>query len=108
MRSNVDIFDRPHAMIGDENVEASEVLHGLGHQGAGGFRILQIAGDWVAGGSATFFGQRFCLRASAAIAEGYFRARGGEHAHGGGADTSRAAGDESNFAGEGKRDGHGD
>ena len=68
--------------------------------------LFRSDGDRMADRCAAFFGQCFRLRTSAAITECNFRACGGEHANGGGANAARTARDESDFARERKRDGH--
>jgi hypothetical protein len=42
-----DVFDRPHPVIGNQNVEAAEVAHGLQHQAASCRGSAQIAGYGV-------------------------------------------------------------
>src|SRR5437660_7393385 len=94
-------------MIGHQNVELPEVPHGLGHQRTGGFRSFQVGSDGMANRRATFFGQRFCLRAGTSITESDFGASGGEHANRGRADSARTTRNQSDSTRQGKRNGHG-
>ncbi len=78
----------------------------LSHQRPRSFRSIQIGSDRVADARATFLGQRISLRPSAAITESNLGARRGEHPHRSRANAARTARNESNFAGERKRNGH--
>src|SRR5580700_10085633 len=94
------VLGRPHPVIGDEDVEASEMLDRLPHQSPSRFSTRQVAGNGVAVGLTAFLGESFGLFAGFLIAENDFRAGCGEEANCGGADTAGASGDESYFVGE--------
>jgi hypothetical protein len=98
----------PDAVVGDEDVEVAEGSDGFGDERCavfGGFeRVLD--GDAV-GRAAERGGEGFGLDLGGAIAESDACASLAEEADGGGADASRASGDEGGAAGEGERDGVG-
>src|SRR5579872_411794 len=82
------------------------MFHGICDEGAGRFRIIQICSDWMADRRATLVRQRVRLRTRAAITERYLRTCGGEHANGSSSNAARAARNESDLAGERKRNWH--
>src|ERR1700693_1484225 len=63
-----DVFGRPDAVIGHENVEASKMLHDFGHQRAGRVWIIKLGGEGMTV-FAAFFGETFGLRLRLLIAE---------------------------------------
>ena len=93
------ILRRPDAVIGDENIEAPEMLDDFSHQRAGRIGIIQLGGECVTV-MAAFFGESFRLRLGLLITERDLRARRAEHTNRGRANSARAASDESYFAGE--------
>ena len=97
---NRDIFDGPHAVIRNQNVESSKPLNGLGDKGPGSLRIVKIRRNRETDLGTTLLGQGVSLRARTSIAEGNFRVGCGEHADRGGPDAARTTRNESNFTGE--------
>lgn len=85
------IFDRPNAVVGDQDVEPSEMLNGFGDQCSARLGAIQIAGDGMAVVCAALFGERLGLAACTPIAESYFRARSREHANRRSADAAGTA-----------------
>jgi hypothetical protein len=82
------ILRGPNAVVGNENVEASEVLDRIGNQSASGIRPVEAAGDGTAARLAAFFRQSIGLRLRLLVAENDLRARCGEHANRGCADAA--------------------
>jgi hypothetical protein len=94
------ILRGPNAVIGNENVEASEVLDRIGDQGASGIRPVEAAGDGTAVRLAAFFRQSIGLRLRLLVAEYDLRTRCGEHTNRSCSDAAGATCDQSYFAGE--------
>jgi len=108
-RSDGGVLGLPDAVVGDENVDAAEVIDGAADEGPAVFRGRKILGEGYALGWAAAFGDElFGSGLSGTVVEGDASSSLAEEADRGRADATGASGDEGDFVFEGERDtGHG-
>src|SRR5690348_15970462 len=92
------VIGRPDAVIGHQNVEASETANGFLDERAGGLKAGEVTGNR---GSllAEFFDEGIGLGLGTLIVEEHAGSSLREETDGGGADAARASGDESDLIG---------
>ena len=82
------IFNRPHSMIRNNDIETSKMFCCRFHQRASGLRRIEVARNRMAGLRTTLICKCVRLRLGAAIAECNFRTSRGKHSHRGGANAA--------------------
>ena len=101
------VFDGPDSVIGHENIDPAEMLGRLGNQHASGIRLIRLLADGMTIRLPTFLGQSLRLRPRLLITEYNLGASRRKKTNRSRADAARTTCDQSNFARERKRNGHG-